>query len=93
MSDGPIETVVEPVNDAVDDLSSEETPPTHEDRPSWVDEIISRVEAVGDAITANAPNPLNTEEVPTPGETVEELHDQSPVREPWTHRGPFKRKD
>jgi len=88
MSDGPIETVVEPVNDVVDDVSSD-TPPDpqpHDERPPWVDELIAQVAAVGDAVTAMAPNPLNTDQVPTPVETAEELHDQSPVKEPWTHR-------
>lgn len=82
----PDDPIVEEVTDPP--AADPEPLPPVEVRPPWVDEIITAVTAIPDAITNAVPQATAPEvELPGDGETVS---DESPVSKPWTHSNPFK---
>ncbi len=81
------DAIVEEVTEPAGTPENPEPLPPVEVRPPWVDEIITAVTAIPDAIANSVPNPAAPEvELPGDGETVS---DESPVSKPWTHKTPF----
>jgi hypothetical protein len=77
----PVEEVKETVEEVAEPPVVE--PPTKDDRPEWVDEILESIKAI------NVPAEEVQEVIETPVESVEEA-DEPPRGVPWTHRG-FRR--
>jgi len=88
MPDDPIEEITEPGPVEL---------PDHDIRPPWVDELLTAVERIPDAIAEALPQPAAPEvELPAEEPTTEDPapdtddKDESPVSVPWTHKIPFR---
>jgi len=68
---------------AQEDALPEEKDTVDHEPPPWANELIAKVEEIGDALAELAPNPVN------PELDLDGVDDDSPVSEPWTHKKLF----
>jgi hypothetical protein len=85
----PAEGVAEQVDDATEEVPEHvvtNPPSTHENHD---DKVIGAIEEMGNKII----DALNTAKEASPvTETQEEVLDETPLRKPWTHRTPFRKR-